>query len=434
MSDRVPKKMQSDAEFHLNIWLLPIMVGLFAFLYAITGFRGWLIFFTGTAGAWLLARLWVGSLKRNLHIERKLDLAWATVGDSVHEQLKLINHSWLPAIWVEIIDTSDSLISPIRMVSDVPAHASRTRQINHFFRHRGLFTLGPTRLRTADPLGIYTLTTNDYHSDTILVTPPVLPMTRLRIPYAGWAGDGHRQRGIIDREINSAGVRNYLPGDSLRRIHWSASAHFDALMVRQLEASAAGDWWIFVDLQDSVQAGAGQDSTLELSIILAASVAARGLKEHRRVGLALAGRDFVWLEPRDDSAQRWRILQALAIAEAGNRSFTDLLAMGRSAQTASMIVITCSPDPSWIAAAGRRRRDRSLLALLVDPTQFDSPIDQSRVTASLANSGIPYAYGSRSLLDEAYPSFDRASRGHTGELGGRRRYLKQGRVAWQHLN
>jgi uncharacterized protein (DUF58 family) len=434
VSDRLFKSIKSEAEFHLNSWLLPIMAGTFAVLYAFTGFRGWLIFFIGTAGAWLLAWLWVHSLKRNLHIERKLHLAWATVGDSVHEQLKLVNHSWLPAIWVEIFDTSDALMSPIRMVSDVPSTAHRTRHITHLFRRRGLYTLGPTRLRTGDPLGIYTLTLHDHHSDTILIIPPVLPLTQLKIPPAGWAGDQQRRRGSLEREISSAGVRGYLPGDSLRRIHWSASAHFDGLMVRQLEATASEDWWIFVDLDGSVQAGTEQYSTLELSIILAASLAARGLKEHRRVGLAFVGKSLVWLEPRADAAQRWRILQALAMAEAGTHSLAELLAVGPTARTATCIMITPSSDPSWIAAASRSRRGSSLLALLVDPMQFDSPTDLSKVTASLAYSGIPYTFISRSLLDVAYPSSDRVSRTRSGEPGTRRRYLKQGRTAWQSMD
>jgi uncharacterized protein (DUF58 family) len=433
VSDRQPKNVKSEAELHLNILLLPIMVGLFAILYLFTGFRGWLIFFIGTAGAWLLARLWVGSLKHNLHIERKLHLAWATVGDSVHEELKLVNHSWLPAIWVEIIDTSDTLISPIRMVSDVPAKASRTRHIAHLYKRRGLYTLGPTRLRCGDPLGIYLLTMHDYHSDTILVTPPVLPLSQLRIPPAGWAGDQQRRRKGLERDISSAGVRTYLPGDSLRRIHWSASAHFDELMVRQLEASASGDWWIFVDLQESVQAGEGQDSTLELSIVLAASLAVRGLQEHRRVGLAMAGHDLVWLEPRADQTQRWRILQALAKADAGNRSLAELMLMGRAVHSATQIVITPSADLRWIAAAGRHRRSGSLLTLLVDPTQFGSPFNQSRVTASLANSGIPYFIIPRSLLEEAYPVITHGGRKYFSELETRKRYLKQGRTAWQSM-
>ncbi len=109
-------------------------------------------------------------------------------------------------------------------------------------------------------------------------------MTHLRIAPAGWARDQRRRRGALEREFRDAGVRNYLPGDSLRRIHWHASAHFDMLIVRQLEASASGDWWIFIDLEDRVQAGKSRDSTLEFSIVLAASLAMHRLKDHRRVG------------------------------------------------------------------------------------------------------------------------------------------------------
>jgi hypothetical protein len=159
----------------------------------------------------------------------------------------------------------------------------------------------------------------------------------------------------------------------------------------------------------------------------------RGLKERRRVGLALAGQDLVWLEPRADPAQRWRILQSLAMAEEGSRSLADLIAVGRAAQTASLIVITPTSDPGWMAAAVRRRYRSSLLALLVDPTQFGGPFDQRRVTASLVNSGIPYTICSRSLLEEAYPTIARGSRKHTSERETRRRYLKQGRTAWQSM-
>jgi uncharacterized protein (DUF58 family) len=433
VSDKRSKNTQRETECHLNTRLLPILVGVLAILYGLTGYRGWLVFFLGTAGAWLLAALWVRSLKRSLSIERKIQLAWATVGDSLHEQLKVINNSWLPAIWVEITDASATLAAPIRLVSDVAPHTTRTRHPSHLCRRRGLYTLGPTRLRTGDPFGIYTLTLYDQHSSTILVTPPLLPLTQLRIAPGGWAGDQRRRRGALERDISDAGIRNYVPGDSLRRIHWHASAHYDSLIVRQLEAATSGDWWIFVDLDATTQAGTGQDSTLELSIVLAASLATRGLKEHRRVGLALAGPRLVWLEPRADLAHRWRILRALSMAEAGGRSLADLMALGRSAQTATLIAITPTSDPAWVAAAGRRRRGGTMTALLVDPTEFGSYIDQGRVTAALAHSGIPYTRMPRSLLEEAYSSLGQGSRKRPSGIETGKRYLQQGRTTWQNV-
>lgn len=432
-SDRRPNYTDNEVELRLNTWLLPLLAGTFALLYLITGFRGWLIFFIGSAGGWLLALFWVIVLRRNLRVERKLLLAWATVGESVREELKLVNYSRLPAIWVELIDTPSELSTSVRMVSDVGPRTSRTRYLNHLCKKRGLYNLGPTRLRAGDPLGIFTLTMLDHHSDSILVTPPVLPLVQLKITPAGWAGDQQRRRGSLVRKISDAGIRYYAPGDSLRRIHWPASAHFDTLIVRQLEASASGDWWIFVDLEAGVQAGEGWDSTLELSIVLAASLAVRGLKEHHRVGLALAGPDLVWLEPRADPAHRWRILKALAMAEAGDRSLVELMRVRHPARTAQLIVITPSSDPSWLAAMVQFRGGGQA-ALLVDPVEFGGSADQGKMVSALAYSGISYNYMSRSLLEDAYPFITRASRKTSRKDVSVNRYLKHGRVAWQSMD
>ena len=96
-------------ERRLNLLLLPLLVVVSVSLYLLTGYRGWLIFTIGTAGAWLIAWLWIQSLQHNLSIERKINMAWATVGESVPEEVKLINHGWLPAVWVEITDESASI-------------------------------------------------------------------------------------------------------------------------------------------------------------------------------------------------------------------------------------------------------------------------------------------------------------------------------------
>ena len=195
------------------------------------------MFFIGIAGVLLIAVVWIRSMRRNLSAERKIHLAWAMAGKSVPEQLKLINKGWLPVVWVEITDASTTLDTPIRMVSDVAQHSSRTRHLSHLFKRRGVYTLGPTRLRSADPFGIFTLTLYDQHASTILVTPPVLPLTQLKIPTGGISGDERYRRGYIERNISDVGLRNYVAGDSLKRIHWRASAHFDDLIVRQLETA-----------------------------------------------------------------------------------------------------------------------------------------------------------------------------------------------------
>ena len=287
-------------------------------------------------------------------------------------------------LWVEIVDEAGTMDAPIRLVSDVESNTNRRRHPVHLFNQRGFYTLGPTRLRTSDPFGIYTLTLYDRHSSNILVLPPQLSLNQLKLSPGGWAGDRQQRRGALVREISEAGVRNYLPGDSLRRIHWRVSAHRDSLIVRQLESAASDDWWIFVDLDAAVQAGTGQDSTLELAIVLAASLVMRGLKERRRVGLALVGPKLVWVEPRSDPAHRWRVLQALAMAKAGHRSLAELMTLTSPTRTATSIVITPTTNPAWVAASHSHRRGNNLITLLVDPAEFGSSADQGRLVAILS--------------------------------------------------
>lgn len=423
----------TQSQLRLNSRLLPLIVAVFAALYFFTGFRGWLILMIGSAGVWLLGFIWVISLRRNLHIERKLHLAWAMIGESVQEQIKLVNNSVFPAIWVEITDDSATLSTPIRLVSDIGSRSVRTRYFSHVCQRRGLYALGPTTLRTGDPFGIYTLTKQEPQMDTILVTPSVVQISQLIIPPGGWTGDQWRFRSAFEREISDAGVREYFPGDSLKRIHWSASAHTGNLIVRQLEAHTSNDWWIYVDLHADAQAGNGLYSTIEFAIVLAASIAIRGLHERHRVGLIFAGPDLVSLEPRSDPTHRWQILKALALAAAGEHSLADLASLQHADQTATMIAITPSTDPKWVATAGRNRSGNQV-AILIDPTEFGGTVNHNGVIAALANQSIPFYRMSARLLKMAYPSLEPVIFKPGREISTRKRYFQQGNSVWQNID
>jgi uncharacterized protein (DUF58 family) len=429
MNSRRGSGARSTTNLRLTEPLVPVLAIVFSILYAWTGYRGWLAFAIGFGGAWLLAAWWVRSLSRTLSVRRSVHMAWAGVGQSVPELLEVRNRGGFPATWLELADESEMLVELSGFVTDVGRHGTRRRYPVHLFKRRGLYTLGPTRLRTGDPFGIYTLDIHDHHASTVLITPPQLALSNLRIGAGGWGGDRARRRGALVREISDAGIRGYLPGDSLKRIHWRASAHQDSLVVRQMEAAAPPDWWIVVDLERAVQWGTGQESTLELLVVLASSLAARGLGERRRVGMTFAGPELNWLPPRGDRMQRWRILRALARAEAGHRPLSDLLSLRLPPQTARLIVLTPSTSPVWIAAAGHWLPNASTTVLLVDPTDFGSDVDQARVRAALTRSRIPFTRMPGSLLQKAYSlSGPAVAEGRPG-IGNSRRFLGRGAAA-----
>jgi uncharacterized protein (DUF58 family) len=184
-----------------------------------------------------------------------------------------------------------------------------------------------------------------------MVMPPVVPLPQIEITPGGYLGEGRPRPRAPEQTVGAAGVRAYQPGDPLRMIHWPTSARLGSLFVRTFDGAPAGDWLILLDLDQKTLAGSASDSTEEHAIILAASLADRGLKARQAVGMVISGEPFTWLAPQENPAQRWQILRALALAQPGKVSLADLLERIRPqiGQRASLLVITSSRSGEWLS-------------------------------------------------------------------------------------
>jgi hypothetical protein len=114
-------------------------------------------------------------------------------------------------------------------------------------------------------------------------------------------------------------------------------------------------------------------ATAEHGVILAASLADRGLRAGKEVGLVAQGDDLVWLQPRGGEGRRYEILRALALISAGELSLSTLLAqigpaLGRHS---SLIIITPDVDGDWVKdLMPLIRRDIVPTVLLLDRASF----------------------------------------------------------------
>jgi uncharacterized protein (DUF58 family) len=392
----------------LNTRLLPVLVALLLSLQIVAPDRTWLILLVGLGGAWLISYLWARSLARGLHLVREMRFGWAQVGDRLEERFTLINRAWVPALWVEVIDHTTMPGYQAGRVTGA-GNKSQTRwHTQGTCTQRGLFTLGPTSLQTGDPFGLYTVTWHYPDSANVMVTPPILPLPSIEVAPGGRAGEGRPRANAPERTVSAASVRPYVRGDSVRWIHWRITAHQDSLFVRLLDGTPAGDWWIVLDLDQAVQAGEGQASTEEHGVILAASLADRGLRLGRNVGLVAHGQDLIWLPPQAGDGQRWAILRALALARTGSGSLAELLAraLSRFGQGTSLVIITPSGAGAWVEALWPLlRRGAVPSVLLLDPISFGGTGDVYGSAALLSELGITRHIISRELLDrpEARP-------------------------------
>lgn len=395
-------KTNPEPRLRLKARLMPALVGLLLILHLAVPYRGWLILLVGLGGAWLASYLWARSLAHGLRLVREMRFGWAQVGDQLEERFTLVNEGVLPGLWVEVVDHSTVPDYRVSRVSGVGGGSKSRWHTKGVCTRRGLFTLGPTTLHTGDPFGLYTVTLHNPDSATLMVTPPILSLPSIEVAPGGRTGEGRPRANAPERTVGAASVRDYVQGDSLRWIHWPTSARRDSLFVKLFDGTPAGDWWVFLDLDQSVQAGQGQASTEEHGVILAASLADRGLKSGRAVGLVTHGEELVWLPPQQGDGQRWTILRALALVEGGSHTLAELLARARPrfGERTSLVIVTPNVGGDWVEALWPLlRRGAIPTVLLLDPSSFGGTGDASRTSALLSGLGITSYVITRDLLD-----------------------------------
>jgi uncharacterized protein (DUF58 family) len=418
MPNKRIRKLLPNGKIRVHSWTWVLVSVLLIGLQLAWPSRTWTTLLILLGGTWLVALLWTFALGRGLSIQREMRYGWAQVGDMLQERYTLVNDSLLPAPWLEVQDHSSIPDYQTGRLTAINGREILSWQSQGVCTRRGLFTLGPTSIRSGDPLGLCSVEILQADSVNLLILPPVLPLQSIEIAAGGYVGEGRRpRRTALETTVSVETIREYAAGDPLRAIHWPTSARREALFVRQFDHMPAADWWIFLDLESRVQAGSGSRSTEEHGVILAASLADWGIRLGKKVGFVTHGERLAWLPPRHSSAQLMDIMRALAVAHTGERPLTDLLAEAKHSLRlgASLIVITSNTDGGWIAPLLQLLNNGiTPTVLLFDPASFGGEASIKEVKGVLASRGITNALIPPELFDrpEAHPG-------------------KQGRWEWQ---
>jgi len=397
------KSSHSAVQIRLSTPLLPLLAVALLLLDIFSPNKVWLVLLLGLGGVWLVSWAWARSLARNLSFVREVRFGWAHVGDVVEERFTLINDGWAPGIWVEVLDRSTMPSYNPSRVSGVDRYSETRWQTKGLCVRRGLYMLGPTTVICQDPFGVYRVEKEYPAFSTMAVVPPVLPLPMIEIAPGGKAGDGRSRADAPERTVDASGVRDYVPGDSLRWIHWRTSARTGSLHVRLFDGTPVGDWWIFIDMDAASQAGAGESSTEEHAVVLAASLANRGIGEGRAVGLVGEGdKDLIWLPPREGMPQMWEILRALAMIKPGRRTLEDLLSRlnPRDSARSSVILVTPNVEGRWLGPLLElKERGIRPTVLLLDPASYGGKPGAGGISAQLTESEIAGYVFTREALD-----------------------------------
>jgi uncharacterized protein (DUF58 family) len=97
-------------------------------------------------------------------------------------------------------------------------------------QRRGRLRVGPVRLRRRGLAGLAARTSHVGGTAEVRVLPRVLPVRS--VPPGARRGHIGADERVAHGGTDLVGLREYLPGDDLRRLHWATSARTGTLMVR----------------------------------------------------------------------------------------------------------------------------------------------------------------------------------------------------------
>jgi uncharacterized protein (DUF58 family) len=213
-------------------------------------------------------------------------------GQAAGFRLSLANPSQVARIDVEV-GSEGNLAEPI----SVPAAGDASVRVSVPTVRRGRVRLARCEVATRYPFGLFRAWAVLHPDSDCLVYPRPAPTAPPPPRTAGASGSGVTARGDED----FAGLRDYHPGDSPRRIAWKAHARGGELLVKEF-AGAATPAPVF-DLESAPGVGLEE----RLSVLARWIVDAQGQGD--AFGLRLPGTEIA---PEPGEAQRRRCLAALA--------------------------------------------------------------------------------------------------------------------------
>jgi uncharacterized protein (DUF58 family) len=199
--------------------------------------------------------------------------------------------------------------------------AGETAQLNYTLAvQRGALDLADVAITVWDQIGLSSWTGVEPVATHLTITPRYQPLRSLAIRplrTMGFTGPLNARRS--GSGSNFFGVREYQPGDSLRRINWRAAARRqDQLFTTEFEQEQIADIGLILDMRSEHAFRVGPDSLLDHGVRATAALADSLLQDGHRVGLLVYGFGLDGILPGYGKGQRERILRKLAEARPVN--------------------------------------------------------------------------------------------------------------------
>lgn len=179
---------------------------------------------------------------------------------------------------------------------------------------RGIFRVGPVRTIRADPIGMVRreVVWTDAHELFVHPQTVAIPSTS-----TGLIRDleGQPTRDLSNSDVSFHALREYVPGDERRYIHWKSTAKTGTYMVRQFEETRRSRLVVALSLADADYASPAE---FEMAVSTAGSLGLRAIRDARDISVVVGEKTPEFAKKKVlgirqlDSVSRSRLLDDLA--------------------------------------------------------------------------------------------------------------------------
>ncbi len=311
---------------------------------------------------------------RGLEIRRKMPRG-VCAGDLLIVNLEVTNSrrkvtSWALVAEERIVRMNGAREAPVKpavFFSHIQAGQTRQREYQGRLPQRGRYCVGPLKISTRFPFGLFRGIVTVDQIETLTVYPRLGRLT------AAWRsrhresheGTQRRKQGHARMSGDFYGVREWQSGDSRRWIHWRSSARHNTLVVRQFEQQRHRDVAVLLDVWEPDRPGTAHGENVELAISFAATVVADACRRGGSNLLMAVGTDTIELTGGAASPPVMEeVMTQLALAEATPEASLAKLVdavMPKTSSDAEIVVITTREltDENAAAAALQRHNERA---------------------------------------------------------------------------
>ena len=255
------------------------------------------------------------------------------------------------------------------------ADEERTVEVKLRCERWGAFALGPLLVRARDVLGFRAWETEAGEPQTLRVYPSEETLRSLVAPLETQVFAGNEVSRARGEGIEFADLREWQPGDRLRRVNWRATALRGAVWVNEQHLERNTDVVLFLDTFGEVQVEGR--STNDRAVRAAATLVHRYLERKDRVGLVGFGGFLSWLLPASGMRQLYAIVDTLLRSQiVYSHAWLDVDVLPPRTLPPKALVLAITPllDSRTAAALlDLRARGYDLIVVEVSPIELVAP-------------------------------------------------------------